>query len=1320
MSKSSERITEKRTVITSSSSAYDDGDDSIYYKSGIQPRQSTVVSRSSVGGPSMRSSIGGGGSGGTVYSRTVEYGIGRSAGMPGLSPGGYEKVSNSGVQTVKSSREKEKKDMQDLNERFANYIEKVRFLEAQNRKLASELENLKTKWGKETSAIKSMYEQELAEARKLIDDLTRDKNKLEIQNSSIQEDMNNLRRQMDDLKKYHAIDQEQINKLNQQLSDYESEINMLRRTISSLETERGRDKERINKLQSEVDRLRIDLNNETLNHLDAENRRQTLEEEMEFLKKVHEQELKELAALAYRDTTEENREFWKSELSQAIRDIQSEYDNKVDQLRGDMESYYNLKVQEFRTGATKQNMEVTHVKEENKKLVKNISDLKGRLADLEGRNAQLESQYNSLLREYESIQSEHTMETVKLKEEITNLRSEMEAILVELQSLMDAKLSLELEIAAYRKLLESEESSDLFNRVERLRRLGISVSNIRSVFRGSPVNYKPEPSYEDSTGVSADDEQTERDITPDDDTPPAIGTVRNNGMGSKLNEPEVEQKSYSDQETVKCITPEEMLEPNEMSKQEYPTESTKCTTSGECGELEDKKSKESEVEIVESPLDNQSQQENEVRTEISVKSTKDDESEILEDKKEIESKVEIVESPLDNQSQQENGVRTEISVKSTKDDDSEILEDKKEIESKVEIVESPLDHQSQQENEIRTEISLKSTKDDDSEILEDKKEIESKVEIVESPLNQKSQEHEIRTEISEKDTNDGECERLENKQEIESKVESVESPLDQQEQEISKEISGKDVEDDDSINKQAESEIKQPDQKVNDVIINDDMPEEKQSVTDDKTSDKTDDNKVAVQSFKEDISVDPKPQETKIDPVPSNKSDKVELETTDNSVTYKTNDNIIENQNDEVGTNDLSKSPDASSKETVETQNNEKVGCDGDTKGQSDDCTVAVKASPGEIDVDKKVQFDDISKQNKMDDTKQINVDETINNESIGHDVVLSNDVSSHDEPVTEASTTIEHKNLEQTTDAVDIKQEGKINDGIEIQDQTEQIKDLNEEPKSNISNKPQELDTKGQSKDENDVHEIDEIKSNHSEISSANQNQDDNQTLKSESQTIAEKTSDIIETSGNDDKITVNGDGPLDEDNNQNVNQKNDEMDKDEGYLCFIVGMRNVIEQSMNTQSRGAAQLSEMISEYETKGDSHSSMKMMRGEVSAKTTYQKTSTGPVSIAEVHPEGKYITLENTSAQRREINLDGWKLKRELDGQKEYVYTFKNFILKPNKSVKIFARGFASDAGINDLVFRDYETWGVGSNVQTSLINENREEKATHRQKTAYN
>lgn len=56
------------------------------------------------------------------------------------------------------------------------------------------------------------------------------------------------------------------------------------------------------------------------------------------------QEMKELAALAYRDTTQENREFWKNEMGNALREIQSTYDEKLDQMRGELETYYNMKV----------------------------------------------------------------------------------------------------------------------------------------------------------------------------------------------------------------------------------------------------------------------------------------------------------------------------------------------------------------------------------------------------------------------------------------------------------------------------------------------------------------------------------------------------------------------------------------------------------------------------------------------------------------------------------------------------------------------------------------------------------------------------------------------------------------------------------------------------------------------------------------------------------------------------------------------------------------------------------------------------------------
>ena len=54
--------------------------------------------------------------------------------------------------------------------------------------------------------------------------------------------------------------------------------------------------------------------------------------------------MKELAALAYRDTTAENREFWKNEMGNALREIQGCYDEKLDTMRGELDTMYNVKV----------------------------------------------------------------------------------------------------------------------------------------------------------------------------------------------------------------------------------------------------------------------------------------------------------------------------------------------------------------------------------------------------------------------------------------------------------------------------------------------------------------------------------------------------------------------------------------------------------------------------------------------------------------------------------------------------------------------------------------------------------------------------------------------------------------------------------------------------------------------------------------------------------------------------------------------------------------------------------------------------------------
>ncbi|XP_074653993.1 60 kDa neurofilament protein-like isoform X4 [Tubulanus polymorphus] len=417
------------------------------YKPITSPRPVLYINRSGAGG------MGGSRSGGS--SMMMRSSISTSQNVP---TGAFLKMTGMGSEHVKGQRVREKKDLQDLNQRLADYIEKVRFLEAQNRKLAMELENLRANWGKETSAIKAMYETELASARALLDDSEREKTALDIRVQSLTEEAAEKAAIIEELQKALQAEKDLVERQNQQLADYETELNVLRRRTSQLEKDSARDKAEVKRLQGELARARQDLDNETLNRVVAENEKQSLAEEIEFLKQVHEQEMKELSALMIRDTTAENREYWKNELSQAVSDIQREYDIKLEDMRLDLNSYYDTKLNEFGAGQTRSNMETTHAKEEVKKLRTQVGDLRSKLADLEAKNAHLEKMYNELLREYEDKQRSWELEKGEMEGEVATLRTELESVLVEMQNLFDAKLSLELEIAAYRKLLEGEET----------------------------------------------------------------------------------------------------------------------------------------------------------------------------------------------------------------------------------------------------------------------------------------------------------------------------------------------------------------------------------------------------------------------------------------------------------------------------------------------------------------------------------------------------------------------------------------------------------------------------------------------------------------------------------------------------------------------------------------------------------------------------------------------------------------------------------------------------------------------------------------------
>jgi len=128
----------------------------------------------------------------------------------------------------------------------------------------------------------------------------------------------------------------------------------------------------------------------------------------------------------------------------------------------------------------------------------------------------------------------------------------------------------------------------------------------------------------------------------------------------------------------------------------------------------------------------------------------------------------------------------------------------------------------------------------------------------------------------------------------------------------------------------------------------------------------------------------------------------------------------------------------------------------------------------------------------------------------------------------------------------------------------------------------------------------------------------------------------------------------------------------------------------------------------------------LIKGEMSARTAYQRTAKGNVSIQECSPDGKFILLENTGKKRE--NVASWRISRNVDGGRQIV----RFVLPDGaqlepegrgKSIRVWARG-CKPVGSADLECNE-STWGVGSNVQTVLLNQDGEERATHTQNTVY-
>jgi len=416
-------------------------------QSTIQPRNINIRK-------SHESRMGGGGGGGGGMS--LRMAVAALGGGGGSISGAVREVAANPTAVI-AQREREKRDLQELNDRFASYIERVRFLEADNKRLQSIIDVLKVKFEKLEETLKEMYEAELEQARKTIDETTKAKAEVELKVARLEEELADYKRRYEDEAREHALTKANIPKLEKAISERDAQIDFLTKNVDALERELARLKGEIARLQRDLSDAKTAADAEIVARIELESMVQSKDDEINFLKNMYEEKIRQLMDLNF--DSEDYRAMFSNELALALRDIRAEYDAILEAQKGaDNDSWYKAKFNEMMMTSQRSGNELAGAKDEVKKARAKYAELQKEIMALRAHNAALEERILALEAELDEQAKLHRLAIDERDAEIEKLRAQLAAQILELKELMDSKLALDAEIATYRRLLQGEES----------------------------------------------------------------------------------------------------------------------------------------------------------------------------------------------------------------------------------------------------------------------------------------------------------------------------------------------------------------------------------------------------------------------------------------------------------------------------------------------------------------------------------------------------------------------------------------------------------------------------------------------------------------------------------------------------------------------------------------------------------------------------------------------------------------------------------------------------------------------------------------------
>ncbi|KAM4699159.1 keratin, type II cytoskeletal cochleal-like [Discoglossus pictus] len=316
---------------------------------------------------------------------------------------------------IQRVRTEEKNQIKGLNNKFASFIDKVRFLEQQNKML-------ETKWSllqdQKTARcqIEPLFEAFISNLRRQLENLTCERARLDSERNSMEEAVEELKRR------------------------YEEEVN--RRTAA----------------ENEFVSLKRDVDAAFMNKAELQAKADSLNDEINFLRTLFDAEIGQLQAQISDTSVVVSMDNSRSlDLDSIIAEVRAQYEDIANRSRAEAEAMYQSRFEELRTTAGRNGNDLQSTRNEISELTRTIQKLKGEIESVKAQRATLEAAINDAEGRGEAAVRDAKNKLSELEAALQKAKQDMARQMRDYQELMNVKLALDIEIATYKKMLEGEE-----------------------------------------------------------------------------------------------------------------------------------------------------------------------------------------------------------------------------------------------------------------------------------------------------------------------------------------------------------------------------------------------------------------------------------------------------------------------------------------------------------------------------------------------------------------------------------------------------------------------------------------------------------------------------------------------------------------------------------------------------------------------------------------------------------------------------------------------------------------------------------------------